>query len=75
MKMPTEHVIPLSRQALEVIAAQRQRTGPDKFVFPSPFYPGTPISENTLNSALARMGYKGVATAHGFRGLFSTGLQ
>lgn len=72
MKIPTEHIIPLSRQALEVITSQRQRTGPDKFVFPSPFYPGTPISENTLNSALTRMGYKGIATAHGFRGLFST---
>jgi len=72
MKMPTEHIIPLSRQALEVIAAQRKRTGQDPLVFPSPFYPGTPMSENTLNSALARMGYKGIATAHGFRGLFST---
>src|SRR5262249_48631515 len=41
-------------------------------VFPSPFYPGKSLSENTLNSALARMGYKGIATAHGFRSLFST---
>jgi len=41
-------------------------------VFPSPFYPGKALSENTLNSALARMGYKGIATAHGFRALFST---
>lgn len=72
MKMPTEHIIPLSRQALEVIAAQRKRTGQDSLVFPSPFYPGAPMSENTLNSALTRMGYKGVATAHGFRGMFST---
>lgn len=30
------------------------------------------MSENSLNSALARLGYKGLATAHGFRSLFST---
>jgi integrase len=41
-------------------------------VFPSPTYRSKPLSENTLNSALARMGYKGIATAHGFRALFST---
>ena len=41
-------------------------------MFPSPYYPRAALSENTLNSALARMGYKGHATAHGFRTLFST---
>jgi hypothetical protein len=41
-------------------------------VFPSPFYPGKSLSHGTLNSALARLGYKGMATAHGFRTLFST---
>jgi integrase len=69
---PTEHIIPLSRQAKAVIERQRRLSGTDWLVFPSPFYPGKPISENTLNSALARMGFKGLATAHGFRGLFST---
>lgn len=72
MKLPTEHIIPLSRQAIEVIEDQRRMTGADSLVFASPFYPGKSISENTLNSALARLGYKGAATAHGFRGLFST---
>ena len=38
----------------------------------STFYPGKSPSDGTLNSALARLGYKGVATAHGFRTLFST---
>lgn len=46
--------------------------GRQGFLFPSPFYPGKPLSDGTLNSALARMGYKGMATAHGFRTLFST---
>lgn len=72
MKMKTEHVVPLSRQALEVHDAVRPLSGRGALVFPSPFYPGKPLSDGTLNSALARMGYKGIATAHGFRTLFST---
>ena len=72
MKMKAAHVVPLSRQALEVLAQQRAISGERELVFPSPFYPGKPLSENTLNSALARMGYKGEHSAHGFRALFST---
>jgi integrase len=72
MKMKAPHLVPLSRQALEVLAAQRRLSGTRELVFPSPYYPGKTLSENTLNSALARMGYKGVHTAHGFRSLFST---
>lgn len=72
MKMGTEHRVPLSRQALAVLAAQQALSGHRELVFPSPHYPGKAISENTFNSALARMGYKGTATAHGFRALFST---
>jgi integrase len=72
MKMATEHIVPLSQQALAVLARMRPVSGGSEFVFPSPYYPGASISDGTLNSALARMGYKGVATAHGFRTLFST---
>ncbi|MBL8328716.1 MAG: tyrosine-type recombinase/integrase [Rubrivivax sp.] len=72
MKMKAPHVVPLSRQVVEILRAQRLVSGGDALVFPSPFYPGAPMSENTLNSALARMGYKGEHTAHGFRALFST---
>lgn len=72
MKMRTEHIVPLSRQAIEIIEAMRPLTGSDPLVFPSPYYPGRPLSENTFNSALARMGFRGYATAHGFRSLFST---
>jgi hypothetical protein len=46
--------------------------GDSALVFPSPFYPGKALSDGTLNSALARLGYKDIATAHGFRTLFST---
>lgn len=72
MKMRTEHRVPLSRQAVEVLRSMRRFSSDSKLAFPSPFYPSKPLSENTLNSALARMGYKNVATAHGFRALFST---
>jgi len=72
MKMKTEHTVPLSAQALAMLAALRPAPDAKGLVFPSPFYPGKPISDGTLNSALARMGYKGTATAHGFRTLFST---
>ncbi|MDO5289882.1 MAG: tyrosine-type recombinase/integrase [Pseudomonadota bacterium] len=72
MKMGAEHRVPLSRQALAVLADQQALSGQGDLVFPSPHYPGKSISENTFNSALARMGYKGIATAHGFRALFST---
>lgn len=72
MKMRTEHRVPLSRQALEVLNTMQALSGGRDLVFPSPFYPSKPLSENTFNSALARMGFKNVATAHGFRALFST---
>ncbi|HRL98304.1 MAG TPA: tyrosine-type recombinase/integrase, partial [Acidovorax sp.] len=72
MKMRAEHRVPLSRQALEVLRHMQALSGTRELVFPSPFYPSKPLSENTFNSAMARMGYKNTATAHGFRALFST---
>jgi len=72
MKMETEHIVPLSKQALKVLETMKPLSGGRELVFPSPFYPGKPLSDGTLNSALARMGYKGMATAHGFRTTFST---
>jgi integrase len=72
MKMRLPHVVPLSRQALDVLEAMRPISGHRDLVFPSPYYPGKTLSENTLNSALARLGFKGIATAHGMRALFST---
>ena len=72
MKMKTEHTVPLSRQALRLLAEIRALHPDRDFLFPSPYYPDKPISDGTLNSALARLGYKGTATAHGFRTLFST---
>lgn len=72
MKMQTPHLVPLSTQALQLLKELREVSGGGELVFPSPFYPRKPISDGTMNSALARMGYKGLATAHGFRTVFST---
>ena len=72
MKMAAEHLVPLSAQALVILENMKPISGGHDLVFPSPFYPGKPLSDGTLNSALARLGYKGIATAHGFRTLFST---
>ena len=72
MKMGEEHRVPLSRQALALLRGMLPLSGGVGLVFPSPSYRSKAMSENTLNSALARMGYKGSATAHGFRALFST---
>jgi integrase len=72
MKMKVAHLVPLSRQALVILREQRALTG-GELVFPSPFYPGKVLSENTLNQALVRLGFgSGRHTAHGFRALFST---
>lgn len=56
----------------ELSAGHDPSAGSKKLVFPSPFNPGKPLRDGTLNSALARMGYKGLATAHAFRTLFNT---
>ena len=72
MKMRSEHRVPLSRQALEVLRSMQPLSGASELVFPSPSYRSKPLSENTFNSAMSRMGFKGSATAHGFRALFST---
>jgi integrase len=72
MKMRAPHVVPLSTQAAAILQRMQPISGTGALVFPSPFYPGKSLSENTLNSAIARMGFKGIATAHGMRALFST---
>ena len=56
--MQAEHRVPLSRQALEVLRTMQALSGGRALVFPSPIYRSKSLSENTFNSALARMGYK-----------------
>lgn len=78
MKMQREHLVPLSRQALEVLAQLRPVTGKFELVFPS-YCRGrkdTPMGKNTINNALRTMGYKeGEIVGHGFRSAASTILN
>ncbi len=75
MKMRTPHIVPLARQALEVLEMLRELSGKGEWLFPGDFNPAQPMSNNTILKALERMGYKGRMTGHGFRGLASTILH
>lgn len=70
------HVVPLSTQAVEILRSLHALTGRGRLVFPSLRTPDRPISENTINAALRRLGYsQDEMTAHGFRALASTRLN
>ncbi len=74
-KMKTEHFVPLSSQALEILKQVHQYSGNCDFVFPSPNNKRNFISENTPNDALRRMGYaKEEISFHGFRALARSAL-
>ena len=75
MKMRTAHIVPLSRQALEVLNTLQTLSGESEFLFPGDRKPGKPMSNMTILGALERMGFKGRMTGHGFRGLASTILH
>lgn len=73
MKMRRDHNVPLTPQAIALLEELRPLTGECEFLFPSLNSWKRPMSENTLNAALRRMGYSGDdMTAHGFRASFST---
>jgi integrase len=75
MKMRTPYIVPLPRQALEVLDTLRTLTGQSEWLFPGDRNASKPMSNNTILKALERMGYKGRMTGHGFRGLASTILH
>ncbi|BCH26730.1 tyrosine-type recombinase/integrase [Mesorhizobium sp. L-8-3] len=76
MKMRRPHRVPLSTQAVSVLTSLREISGGGSLLFPSVRSGSRPISDNTLNAALRRMGYgKEEATAHGFRATASTLLN
>ena len=75
MKMEETHIVPLSRQAVEVLRELLILNGNHKYVLPSAVRRTKPISENTLLGTIYRMGYKGKTTVHGFRGTASTALN
>lgn len=74
MKMKSEHIVPLSAQALAILGELRTLAGRSRFVFPGRNR-DKPISNNTMLFALYRLGYKGKMTGHGFRAVASTMLN
>jgi integrase len=73
MKMCKPHKVPLPERALTLLEELRGLTGWGELLFPSIRSAHRPMSENTLNAALRRMGYSGdEMTSHGFRATFST---
>ncbi|MPS29137.1 MAG: DUF4102 domain-containing protein [Alcaligenaceae bacterium] len=75
MKMNTPHIVPLSRQALNVLEKLRALAGDNELLFRGDRDHDKPMSNNTILKALERMGYKGRMTGHGFRGIASTILH
>ena len=76
MKMRKAHHVPLSRQAVALFCEVRTATGPTGYVFPSIRTRSRPMSENTINAGLRRLGYaSNEMTAHGFRAMASTLLN
>ena len=76
MKMGELHIVPLARQVVEILGGLRSLTGRNRYVFPAIGGQPRPLSENTLNAALRRIGYsQEEMTAHGFRTTASTLLN
>jgi integrase len=75
MKMKTPNIIPLSSQAVNILKTLHLISGRGALVFPGERDHEKPMSNNTILGALARMGYKGRMTGHGFRGIASTLLH
>jgi len=76
MKMRRPHRVPLARQPLAILEELREVTGNGCWLFPSVRTLARPISENTLNAALRRLGYGSEEMCtHGFRGMASTRLN
>lgn len=76
MKMRAPHIVPLSKQVIDILTELRPLTADRRYVFPSVRTWTKPISENTINAALRRIGYdKDQMTGHGFRSIASTLLN
>lgn len=76
MKMRKPHHVPLSTQSIDILLEIRSITGSNGYVFPSMRSRTRPMSDNTLNAALRRLGYaSNEMTAHGFRAMASTLLN
>jgi integrase len=76
MKSRVLHIVPLAKQAVRILAELKPLTDRSSWVFPGVRTNGEPMSDNTINAALRRLGYdRTTLTAHGFRGMASTMLH
>lgn len=76
MKTRQPHLVPLSRQAVAILRELLPLTGRERYVFPGARSDDRPMSENTLNAALRRLGYGSEdMTGHGFRAMARTILD
>jgi integrase len=76
MKARVQHIVPLSHQAVAILEELQPLTGDTKYLFPSIRAWTVPMSENTVNAGLRRLGYTTEElTGHGFRSMASTLLN
>ena len=76
-KTKTDHLVPLPRQAVEILREVYPLSGHGEYVFQGGHSPLRPMSESAINAALKRMGYdtKTQITGHGFRAMVRTILH
>ncbi len=76
MKMKIPHIVPLAKQAVEILRELQPLTGYGRYVFPCHRSPLRPMTNNAVNAALRRMGYTSdEMTGHGFRAMARTILD
>ena len=73
--MRRSHMVPLSRQAVELIKELNDLTGHEKYLFPVQGTKAGTMPVATLRNAISKMGYKDRFSPHGARGTFSTTLN
>lgn len=76
-KTEQDHLVPLSRQVIEALREIQPLTGAGRYVFPGARSDTRPMSENTINGALKRLGIdtQTELTGHGFRAMARTVLE
>lgn len=75
MKMRNEHIVPLSKQAVDILRNLRTSNERWGWIFPGHHSPRKHMSNNTVLKGLERLGFKGRMTGHGFRALAMTTIK
>lgn len=69
MKMRIEHIVPLSKQVIEILQELKRLYGDKNYILPSVIRSNKHISNNTILKGLDALGYNKIMTGHGFRAL------